>query len=374
MAKKKVSLKVRSLAELRKKYPGSNVASIVIPSAEDMLWLPSDILALNHWLGGGIPYGKIMEVFGEESTGKSLLAMNFARAAQSLGGIVLWADAENAWTRKWAELNGLDNDKVELYKGPDVEGISDWIQDMIVYYRSILVNNEPILFVVDSLATLECRDNMGESQIDKKAEMGNRAKAIGTLWRLRNPIFDKYGICVIAINQIRRKVGAGMFEDPDTTTGGAATKFYASQRINIRRGKQIKFKIKGKEKKVGQNVFFQSKKNKVAPPSDSLEGQVYFREENELGYVGYSKYVDLAGVLVEEGILKKKGSRYYFKDKEVANGEEKLNRKLAEDDELRAKLVKRSSINTISKTRKKLESLSDNLYPVKLKSSDDDEE
>src|SRR5690606_13925926 len=109
------------------------------------------------------------------------------------------------------------------------------------------------------------------------------------------------------------------------------------------------------------------------PPRDSVATQVYFRKENPYGYVGYSKYAGLSDILIDEGIIKKKGSRYYFKDKPIANGEDAFNKLMHEDDTLRSKLIKRSSINTISKTRAKLESLERNMFPVKLKNNTDEE-
>lgn len=369
---KKVSLKLPTEKDLRKKYVGANVASIVIPSKEETLWLPSEILALNEMLGGGIPYGRILEILGYESTGKSLLALNFAKSTQKLGGVVLWDDAEMCWNNGWAIENGVDPSKVELLSDNSVEILSDWMRDMMIYYRSILTNNEPILIVCDSIAALECQDNIESDQSEGKAEMGNRAKAIYKMYRKRNLFLSKYGAIMICINQVRDKVGASMFEDATTTPGGAATKFYASQRLATVRGKQIKMKIKGKEKKIGQNVYFQVRKNKVGPPMDSVQTEVYFRDE-KWGYLGYSKYAGLPDILVEQGVIKKKGSRYYLKDKNIANGEDALVKIMHEDDELRSKLIRKSSINTISKTRKKLENLTANLYPVKLKGSTDED-
>ena len=131
MAKKKVNkLKVSSESALRKKYAGSGLASQIVVHGDDMLWIPSRFLALNHQWGGGAPYGKIIEIFGEESSGKSLTAFDLAYSTQALGGMVLWADAEFAFTEDWALKNGLDLDAVELYKEKSIEKISDWSVDM----------------------------------------------------------------------------------------------------------------------------------------------------------------------------------------------------------------------------------------------------
>lgn len=370
MAKEKKKLTILTKDKLRKKYPGHDVASIIIPSREDTLWLPCDILALNNFLGGGIAYGKICSAIGYESTGKSLLAMSFARATQSLGGVVLWGDFENAWATYWAEQNGIDNDTVEVFDGNAMETFSDWARDYIIYYRSKLTHNEPILLVMDSLAMAERKQNLDADQDDAKAEMGGRAKVIGDFYRKRSNFFYKYGVCVIAINQVREKLNTSMFESNETSPGGKATQFAASQALTLVRGKQIKARVRGKDKKVGQNVYIQYRKNKVAPPQDNIATQVYFRKENEFGYVGFNKYMGLPDILVEQGVLKKKGSRYYRKDKMIANGEEQLVKILHDNFDLRSILIRKSDINTIGKTRTKLESIKENCFSVKIKSDE----
>lgn len=367
MAKEKKQLKLMTKAELRKKYPGSDLASIVIPSREETLWLPCDIIALNHFLGGGIPYGKVLLATGFESTGKSLLAMAFGRACQALGGILLQGDLENAWARYWAEQNGIDNERVEILAEPSIEVLSDWVKDYILFYRAQLTNNEPILFVVDSIAMAEKKAALDQDQDDAKAEMGGRAKAIGDFLRRRSNFFYKYGVCVILVNQLRDKLNTSMFESNETMPGGKAPQFTASQWLALVRGKQIKYRIKGKDRKIGQNIYIQHRKNKVGPPQDNIATQVYFRADNEFGYVGFNKYMGLPDILVEQGVIKKKGSRYYRKDKMIANGEDNLIRILHDNDDLRSTLLRKSDINTIGKTRKKLEGIKENRFPVKLK-------
>lgn len=362
--------KITTEKDLRKKYPQANKASMLLPD-EHTIWLPSRILAANHILGGGIPYGKLLEIFGYESTGKSLLALDFASVAQSLGGIVLWNDAERSFSNEWAVQNGLDTDRVEIYNENDIEGYSDWHRDMILYYRSQLTKNEPILLVVDSIAALDCKDNIDSDQSSAKAEMGNRAKALYKMYRMRTNMYAQYGVCVIMINQVRDKVGASMFEDSQTTVGGKATQFYASQRLAIVRSKQIKGRLVDgvfkedltKGYKVGQNVYLQVKKNKVAPPRENIKTQVYFLPEAR-GYIGFSKYHGLPEILENQGVITKTGSRYYLDGKMVCNGEANLIDKLHTSSKLRKTLLKDSNINTVSKTRTKLQALETNLFPV----------
>ena len=140
--KKKKKLKVSSRSALRKKYVGSDTASNIVVAAEDMLWLPSRFIALNDLLGGGIPFGKILEIFGEESSGKSLLAYDFAYCCQRLGGVVMWNDAEHAFTESWALQNGLDLDMVELYTNKSIENLADWAMDMAISIRQELKSSD----------------------------------------------------------------------------------------------------------------------------------------------------------------------------------------------------------------------------------------
>jgi len=373
MAKKPASVKVKSQTALRKRYEGSGTASDIVVAADDMLWLPSRFLAFNDQLGGGIPFGKILELFGQEASGKSLLAYDFAYCCQALGGHVLWADSEHSFTRGWALQNGLDLDRVELYPEKAIEYISDWSMDMTMYYRSKLINNEPILLVVDSIAALDCLANRNTSDIEAKAEMGNRAKAMDKFIRGRNLLWEKLGISVIFINQLRSKIGASKFEDPDTTPGGKATKFYASQRIGVYGGKQLKGTVKGYEDRVGRVTTVRVIKNKVAPPKPTIKAaEVYFHPEYKEP-IGFSKYFNFADVLLRRGILtKKKGaSRYYMGTNMVANGETALIKLIKTDAKLRKKLIRKSGVNTISRTRAKMDKLTTNIFEMKTVLSKD---
>ncbi len=367
MAKKKnKGIKILTATALAKKYSKSGKASDIVVPEEEYLRLPSRFLLFNYTIGGGLPYGKILELYGEESSGKSLLAIDMAYCCQQLGGIVLWADAEQAFTTQWAEVNGLDLNKVIVYSETAVEPLSDWIADMAIYYRSQLTNNEPILVVVDSTAALDCEANINSDMSDAKADMGNRAKAIYKMLRIRNELLSDLGVSSIWINQIRQKIGV-MFGDPDTTPGGAALKFYASIRIGIYGGKQIIDKINGYEDRVGRHSSIRVKKNKVAPPRPTIKAaEVYFNSEYDKKPLGFSKYFGLPDLLVRLGVVtrKKNASRFYMKDKMIANGTDAFEKVLMEDSKLRKKLIRKSGVNTISVTRKKTESLTRNLFPI----------
>ena len=228
--------------ELKRKYPGSGLASDISVIPEDALWLPSRSIYLNYTMGGGIQYGRICEIFGGESSGKSLVAMDFGYSAQFLGGVLLWNDAEQSFDPQWAQTNGLDLTRTYVYNETSIERISDWAADMAITMRSKLVNNEPIVIVTDSIAALDCEDNINSTQTNGKAEMGNRAKAIYRFLRTRNQLFSELGIVYIFINQLRKKVGATMFEDPDCFNYNTIIPLVDGRCLPI--GKIVKEKIK----------------------------------------------------------------------------------------------------------------------------------
>lgn len=383
MAKKKTT-KVLSLKDIDKKYGTVTKASTILLEYDRTLRIPSRCPWLNWQIGGGFPYGKIIELFGYESTGKSLLAKDFSITTQLLGGVVLWVDAEHALDLQWAKQVGIDLEKLYIYEESNsVEKISDWIRDISISMRAQLTNNQPILVVVDSLAALDTEINIGSDQLDKKAQMGNRAKAIGDMWRLRNFDFKRYGITVIAINQVRKKLGASMFESNETVPGGESTKFYSSIRLATIGSKQIKGVIKDgkfsedtKGIKMGRNIYVSVEKNKTFPPRNRVKTQVYFTP-HIYSYVGYSKYEGLADILIDENILYKKGNAYYFKSKK--HGEVKLCGKydditnaLEENEEYRKIILKKLKVNTVSKTQLQLDNITHNMFPV-INSTNDEE-
>jgi recombination protein RecA len=366
MAKKKEkqTLKIQSYNKISQKY-GSGLASKMVINPDDLIWLPSRVLAVNYALGGGIPYGKILEIYGEESSGKTLLATDFAVIAQKLGGIVLYNDAEHAFDTRWIEKQGLDLTKVELLKETKVEVISDWLRDMVLYYRTKLTNNEPILFIQDSMAALDIITKINSGQEENKAEMGGRAKAIYEMLRIRNEFLSDMGVCSIFINQIRKKIGASNYEDPDTTTGGAAMKFFASQRLGLYAGKRITEKIRGFEERVGNFTSIRIKKNKVAPPKPSFQGQIFYHED-WVERIGFNPYYGLAEVLERAGVIKSKRGVYKDTDGNILmKGEDNFNGELVKDSKLRKNLIGLAGINTLSKTRDKLESITENRFPIK---------
>lgn len=376
MAKKKVGIKVPTANELAKRY--GDMIITASDTKENGLWLPSTFFMLNYTFGGGIPFGKILEVAGEESSGKSLIAYNFAYATQQLGGHVIWVDAEQAWMNSWAQENGIDPSGVTVIRDTRIENIADALADLTIYWRSQLTHNEPILLVVDSIAAMDCADNIDSKMVDGKSEMGGRAKALYKFFRIRSELFYRLGITQIYINQLRTALNVGFGKDNTTTTGGAALKFYASIRAAFYAGKGITVRYRGKERKAGKLVTIRLIKNKVAPPRPTIsKTPVYFNPKYH--EVGFDRYFGLEDVFVENEIIEKSsGGIYKYKGKQLCRGEEKFQKLLEEDDTLRRRLLKAASINTISTTKKKLASLTKNFYPidgdVEYESFDDAEE
>lgn len=376
MAEKRKSGILLSDKDLKRRYPESGLASNICLTEEDViLRLPCRNLAINYHLGGGIKYGTIIELAGEESSGKTMLAMDFGVVCQSLGGVVLWVDAECTFDAVWAKQHGLDLSKIVLLpKEAEFEIISDWIADMTVAWRNKLTNNEPILLVVDSVAVLDSEDAMQIAEMDAKAEMGRRSFNMGKLLRKRNPKISKWGICTIFINQLRIKVGASQFEEKETTPLQQALKFYASQRVWIFKGKRIK--MGGKKDKgapwVGNLVYIRTKKNKVSIPRDNIQAEVYFRPDGDK--FGYHKYHGFDELLTKKGIVKRKMGKFYYKGELIAKGDLAFKELIANDQKLRSRFIKKMGINTISKTREQMMSIKKNLYPVKLKVKKDEED
>lgn len=366
-------IKIPTLREIQKKFPSQYIAGEVDESKRP--WLPTRFLAFNKVTGGGCPFGKIIELFGEESSGKSLMAYDFAYCCQYLGGMVLWVDAEQSFTNDWAKKNGLDLDKIVVYRSTSIEAISDWVANMALYWRSQLTHNEPILLVLDSVSALDTDINLNSEMLNASADMGNRAKAIYKYFRIRNEMLYSLGITQVYINQLRKNLKAGMFENPDTTPGGKALAFYASIRIGLYGGKQITKKIKGKERKIGRVTSIRTIKNKVATPGPTLKGSPLYNNSKYVDSIGFDRLHFLDEILIEEEIIEKtKSGTYSYKGKTLCRGAEKFADLLREDDDLRRKLIRKAGINTLGATKKLLESLNENLYPIDGINSDEYED
>ena len=276
--------------------------------------IPSGSIALDHALGiGGYPKGRIIEIYGPESSGKTTLAIHAIAEAQKGGGIAAIIDAEHAFDRTYAKALGVDLETL-LISQPDNGEQALEIADNLI--RSGAID----IVVIDSVAALtpkaEIEGEMGENKV------GLQARLMSQALRKLTANISKTNTCCIFINQLREKIGI-MFGNPETTTGGNALKFYASVRLDIRRTTQIK----DGEEALGNHVKVKVVKNKMAPPFKKAEFDIVFGE----GISHSSELVDLG---VELGIIAKSGSWFSYNDQKLAQGREAVKKLLQDNPEL----------------------------------------
>ncbi len=272
-------------------------------------------LGLDIALGiGGVPRGRVMEIYGPESSGKTTLALQITAEAQKAGGICAFVDAEHALDVKYAENLGVDIDNL-LVSQPDYgEQALDIVETLA---RSGAVD----VIVIDSVAALtpktEIDGDMGDTHV------GLQARLMSQALRKLTGIVHKMNTTIIFINQIRMKIGMMGYGSPETTTGGNALKFYASVRIDVRRIASLK---QGEEN-IGNRVKAKVIKNKVAPPFKQAEFDIMFGE-------GISKEGELVDYGVKLDIIDKSGAWFSYKDKKLGQGRENVKALLKEDPEL----------------------------------------
>jgi recombination protein RecA len=263
---------------------------------------------------GGVPKGRIIEIYGPESSGKTTLALQITAEAQKKGGICAFIDAEHALDVKYAQNLGVDTDNL-LVSQPD------YGEQALDIVESIARSGAVDLIVIDSVAALtpksEIDGDMGDSHV------GLQARLMSQALRKLTGILHKMNTTVIFINQIRMKIGMMGYGSPETTTGGNALKFYASVRIDVRRIATLK----QAEESIGNRVKAKVVKNKVAPPFKTAEFDVMFGE-------GISKEGELVDYGVKLDIIDKSGSWFSYKDKKLGQGREKVKAYLKENKEL----------------------------------------
>ena len=299
------------------------------PQWDEHQVIPSGSVALDHALGiGGYPRGRIIEIYGPESSGKTTLAIHAIAQAQKLGGIAAMIDAEHAFDRSYAKALGVNLDTL-LISQPDNGEQALEIADNL--RRSGAID----IIVIDSVAALtpkaEIEGEMGDNKV------GLQARLMSQALRKLTANISKTNTCCIFINQLREKIGV-MFGNPETTTGGNALKFYASVRIDVRRTTQLK----DGEEALGNRTRVKVVKNKMAPPFKKAEFDIVYGE-------GISRAGEIVDLGVEYNIISKSGSWFSYGDQKLAQGREatkqliKDNVELAE--EIEAKL--REALKTV---------------------------
>ena len=276
--------------------------------------IPSGSISLDHALGiGGYPKGRIIEIYGPESSGKTTLAIHAIAEAQKAGGIAAIIDAEHAFDRTYAKSLGVDLDTL-LISQPDNGEQALEIADNLI--RSGAVD----IIVIDSVAALTPRAEIEGEMGDNK--VGLQARLMSQALRKLTANISKTNTCCIFINQLREKIGI-MFGNPETTTGGNALKFYASVRIDVRRTTQIK----DGEEALGNRTRVKVVKNKMAPPFKKAEFDIVFGE-------GISHSGEVLDLAVEMDIIHKSGSWFSYNDQKLAQGREAVKQLLMDNVEL----------------------------------------
>lgn len=280
----------------------------------DVQVIPSGSIALDHALGiGGYPRGRIIEIYGPESSGKTTLAIHAIAQAQKLGGIAAMIDAEHAFDRTYAKALGVDLETL-LISQPDNGEQALEIADNLI--RSGAID----IIVIDSVAALtpkaEIEGEMGDNKV------GLQARLMSQALRKLTANISKTNTCCIFINQLREKIGI-MFGNPETTTGGNALKFYSSVRIDVRRTTQIK----DGDDALGNRTRVKVVKNKMAPPFKKAEFDIVYGE----GISHSGEVVDLG---VEMGVINKSGSWFSYNDQKLAQGREAVKQLLSDNTEL----------------------------------------
>lgn len=309
----------QAISQIERQFGRGSIMKMGEKPILDVPTISTGSLALDLALGvGGIPRGRIIEIFGPESSGKTTLALHIAAEAQVKGGIVAFVDAEHALDVSYARNLGVDVDGL-LVSQPDTgEEALDIVE--------ILVRSGAIdCLIVDSVAALvpraEIEGEMGDHHV------GLQARLMSQAMRKLTAGISKTMACVIFINQIRIKIGV-MFGNPETTTGGNALKFYSTQRLDTRRIGSIK----DGDQIVGNRTRVKVVKNKIAPPFKQAEFDLIFGH-------GISKEGDILDLGVSLGIVEKSGAWYSFADERIGQGRENVKRFLAENTDIRDKIA-----------------------------------
>ncbi|MFO1242966.1 MAG: recombinase RecA [Rickettsiales bacterium] len=309
-----------ALAQIEKAFGKGSIMKLGQQEALQVEVIPTGSLGLDLALGvGGIPKGRVVEIFGPESSGKTTLTLHVVAECQKMGGTCAFIDAEHALDPVYAKKLGVNIDELVISQ-PDTGEQALEIADTLV--RSGAID----LVIIDSVAALvpkaELEGEMGDSH------MGLQARLMSQALRKLTGSISRTNCTVIFINQIRQKIGV-MFGNPETTTGGNALKFYASVRIDIRRIGAIK----DKDEVIGNQTRIKIVKNKVAPPFRVVDSEILYGE-------GFSKTGELIELGVKIGIVEKAGSWFSYKGQRIGQGKENARQYLKENPEVAAEIEK----------------------------------
>jgi len=323
--KNKLKALQSTIEKIEKDYGKGTIMKLGDENFSSVDVIPTGSIGLDIALGiGGYPRGRVVEIFGPESSGKTTLAIHAIAEAQKMGGIAAYIDAEHAFDRTYAEKLGVDLDNLYISQPDNGEQALE-IADHLI--RSGAID----IIVIDSVAALtpkaEIEGEMGDSK------MGLQARLMSQALRKLTANISKTNTCCIFINQLRDKIGV-MFGNPETTTGGNALKFYASVRLDIRKISQLK----DGEDATGNRVKVKVVKNKVAPPFKKAEFDIVFGE-------GISKIGEIIDLGVEMNIIKKSGSWFSYNDIKLGQGRDSVKQVLNEKPEIMKEITEKIKEN-----------------------------
>ncbi|MDQ3108966.1 MAG: recombinase RecA [Bacteroidota bacterium] len=318
--KEKLKALQLTLDKLEKTYGKGTIMKMGDQPVEHLEVIPTGSLTLDIALGvGGYPKGRVIEIYGPESSGKTTLAIHAIAEVQKAGGIAAFIDAEHAFDRFYAQRLGVDTDSLLISQPDNGEQALEITENLI---RSGAID----IIVIDSVAALtpkaEIEGEMGDSK------MGLHARLMSQALRKLTGTISKTGCCCIFINQLREKIGV-MFGNPETTTGGNALKFYASVRLDIRRSTQIK---EG-EAVMGNRTRVKVVKNKVAPPFRLAEFDILYGE-------GISRLGEIIDLGVDNNIIKKSGSWFSYEDTKLGQGRDAVKQIFIDNPDLMDRIEK----------------------------------
>ena len=309
-----------ALAQIEKQFGKGSIMRLDSKVIADIPVISTGSLALDAALGvWGVPRGRVVEIYGPESSGKTTLTLSIIKELQNAGGVAAFIDAEHAFDSNYAKMVGVKLDDL-LISQPDTG------EQALEIAETLVRSNAVDLVVIDSVAALtpraEIEGEMGDSH------MGLQARLMSQALRKLTAAINKSGTCVIFINQIRMKIGV-MFGNPETTTGGRALKFYASVRIDLRKIESIK----SGEVIVANRVKAKVVKNKVAPPFREAEFEIHFNE-------GISRSSDIIDMGLAQDIIQKSGAWLSFENEKIGQGREATRQFLKENPKIAAKVEK----------------------------------
>lgn len=307
-----------AMDKIEKSFGKGSIMKMGDNHVQEVEVIPTGSIALNAALGvGGYPKGRIIEIYGPESSGKTTLAIHAIAEAQKAGGIAAFIDAEHAFDRFYTAKLGVDIDNLWISQPDNGEQALEIAEQLI---RSSAID----IIVIDSVAALtpkaEIEGDMGDNRVGLQARLMSQA-----LRKLTSAISKTNTTCIF-INQLREKIGV-MFGNPETTTGGNALKFYASVRLDIRKGQPIK----DGEEVIGNQTRVKVVKNKVAPPFRKAEFDIMFGE-------GISRSGEIIDLGAELGIIKKSGSWYSYNDTKLGQGRDAAKQCIQDNPELAEEL------------------------------------